>query len=110
MINICTLCKYGPKHSVDCVLAHSCPYDYNEVVETEKDIDFSKDEQQASEGLRFLVYDLEEDPFKIFLDVTINEAEELITRPELFSTVVDFFAAIRKEGYNIAILKAGDSL
>lgn len=106
MSSNCKYCLYGPNLDGTCKVKNCNIYGIFKVPYRNT----ACESKQAGEELRFLVYDLEEDPFKIFLDVTINEAEELITRPELFSTVVDFFAAIRKEDYNIAILKEGDSL
>jgi len=102
-------CNYGPEEYTR-YIRFDCVDHNDEVTETKDDTEPSSNDLQMSNGLRFLVYDLEEDPFKIFLDVTINEAEELITRPELFSITVDYLSAIRKEGYRVAILKAGDSL
>lgn len=101
----CKYCTYGP--NLDGTCKEICHIYWKVKV---PDSNTASEGKQAGDELRFLVYDLEEDPFKIFLDVTINEAEEFITRSELFETVVDFFASIRKEGYNIAILKEGDSL
>lgn len=65
---------------------------------------------RSKDDLHFLIYELDGEYCDVLFDAGLEQFDEVVTRPELFNVFVDFLSMIKREDYQIALLKEGDFL
>lgn len=65
---------------------------------------------KSKDDLHFLIYELGGECCDVLFDAGLEQFDEVVTRPELFNVFVDFLSMIKREDYQIALLKRGDFL